>query len=152
MAENVEWIVDIHSPEATFVVWAHNGHVGRRPGMMGQYLADAYDSGYTPIAMTFGVGTYRALGPGGLANHVAGPSSAGGLEAALAEVRLPVFGLDLRRTEAQPDAAWLRATRPIRAVGGRASNLDVPTNVAEEFDGVIYVQSSTPTRELPRRP
>jgi erythromycin esterase len=42
MAENVDWIL-AHRPAGTrIVLWAHNGHVARRPGAMGGFLAERH--------------------------------------------------------------------------------------------------------------
>jgi len=147
MAENVEWIVAQHPPGVAYALWAHNTHVARQPGAMGQYLAAGYGSGYRPIAMTFGNGAYKALSSGGLTNRVAPPPTAGGVEAALAEVPMPVFAVDVRNVAVEPDGSWLATTRPMHRAGG-----DVPVNVVAQFDGVIFVHSTTPTRTLPRRP
>jgi erythromycin esterase len=42
MAANVEWILDQAPAGSKIVLWAHNGHVNKRAGWMGQYLAERY--------------------------------------------------------------------------------------------------------------
>lgn len=60
----VGWILD-QSPRARIVTWAHNLHVQRQPGWMGQFLEDMFPGQMVVLGFATGTGTYRAVSHAG---------------------------------------------------------------------------------------
>jgi erythromycin esterase len=69
MAENLVDLIDHGPPDSKVVVWAHNGHIGRRTNApapnFGDVLTERYGSAYVPLALEFGNGSchMRSVGP-----------------------------------------------------------------------------------------
>ncbi|HEX9892397.1 MAG TPA: erythromycin esterase family protein, partial [Gemmatimonadales bacterium] len=83
------------------------------------------------------------------------PAPAGSLEAALHQLKRPPSSagwvVDLRPARTDPGGAWLRRPRPIRHVGFAAYDYGFELNAVLplEFDGVIFIDRTTPSRLLP---
>lgn len=154
MARNLLWLLDRY-PGERMLVWAHNGHVSKAAGWMGSHLAAALGDAYVCVAFSFEQGAYTAYDPefGGVGASVAGPAPAGTVDRLLAEVGPDVFLLDLRDAAGSAVEPWFLAPRRFRAVGAVAvhdAGSFAPATLGEEFDGVIFVRRSTPSRRLPR--
>ena len=64
MAENVDWILGHRPPGTKAVLWAHNGHVSRRPGSMGGFLSRRHGADMVVVGFAFHSGRYTAVAPG----------------------------------------------------------------------------------------
>jgi erythromycin esterase len=149
MAANVGWILD-HAPKGSKVVlWAHNGHVGRTEGSMGEHLARRYGKEMVVVGFGTGEGKYTAIRPGvGLsgANELKTPP-AGSLEKACRDAGLTDFALDLRPSATEPAAKWLARPHLFRSIGALAmENQFQPRVVPAEFDVLIYIDKTTASK------
>lgn len=147
MAENVEWILD-QSPEAKVVLWAHNGHVATRAGMMGSELRRVYGNQMVVFGFAFDQGSFRAIEPNrGLRNFTVASAPAGSLDATLAVSGIPIFALDLRHVPADASvAAWLKephGTRSIGAVYSESWNYFDDISPQANFDAILFVNHTT---------
>lgn len=149
MAENAAWILDQAPAGSKIVLWAHNGHVNKRPGWMGDYLDQRYGDDMYVLGFAFGEGRYNALGPGfRLGSHPAMPPVPGSLESFLGAAGLPRFILDLRGGTA-PEI-WFGKPRAHRNIGAVATRCAwAPAVAAEEYDGLVWVDPTNPSVLLP---
>jgi erythromycin esterase len=150
MAMMVSWIAR-QRPGAKVVLWAHNSHVARRAGQMGEYLAREYGSAYRPLGFALGEGRYSAFTQSaGAGSFPAIPAPAGSVESALRATGLPIFGLDLRAARDASRGRWLLEPHDFRSIGsGPVDEQFTIARVAEEFDFIVYVDRTTPTRVFP---
>jgi erythromycin esterase len=162
MAENVRWLLEQEGPGVKMVVWAHNGHVSTREPhpstSMGRHLREALGDSLYVFGLTFNQGAFRARQllpgqpPGGVIVQHVPPAPPGALDAALASAGLPLFALDLRGAPREgPVATFLHEPRKSRQIGsvyGEGYPEETVT-LAEEFDGVLFVEKSTATTPVP---
>jgi erythromycin esterase len=148
MAENVGWILD-HAPAGSkIVLWAHNGHVAKTPGWMGKYLDDRYGDDMYVLGFTLGEGRYNAISAQGLTSHQAHPPVKGSLETLFQATGMPRFILDLRRNSGL--AKWFREPRLMQSHGAVAYQCAFyPTVVSEDYDGLIWIDPTSPSELLP---
>jgi erythromycin esterase len=152
MADNVAWILEQAPAGSKIVLWAHNGHVNRRPGAMGAYLTERFGKDMVVLGFAMDRGSYTAVGGSGLSAHEALAAPAGSVESYLRTAAQPRFILDLRDISfVTPAWSWLAAERPFRAIGAMAMRCaHTPSNVAKVYDGLIYIAETTPSVLLPR--
>lgn len=146
MAENAAWILD-HAPAGSkIVLWAHNEHVKRKQGTMGQYLAERYGNDMYVVGFTFGEGSYNAIGWQGLRDYAALPPQPGSLETFLGAAGLPRFLLDLRHLDEDAPFQWFNKPKTMRSLGSIARRCAFRQSVAaQEYDGLIWIHQSTPS-------
>ncbi len=121
MAENLVWALQREGPKGRIVLWAHNSHlqkypmVWREPRMtqLGEYFESMVGDEYLSVGFTYSQGA-----PSGWASYqteVSKPAPPGSLDAAMAQVGLPMFVLDLRRAPREgPVYEWLNQEREQR--------------------------------------
>ncbi|GGR37554.1 erythromycin esterase family protein [Deinococcus ruber] len=145
MARNVEDLARAH-PGQKLILWAHDIHVGRLAGRMGEVLSRDLGAKYVPIGTLFNDGTYSAIPGAGHAlveGNVAPPMYVGSLEQAFAQVGGPFF-LNLRTVRTAPEAAWLNTPQDVRFIGQSAAPQETDReNLAHLFDAVVFVPHST---------
>lgn len=153
MAANVEWIVDQARKGSKVVLWAHNMHVAKRPGAMGQWLADRYGMDMDMVVVGFAAneGTYTAWKDKGLGSSYAlQPGPAGSLESFAHDTGVPRFLLDLR--EAHKNAEVEKALRSgvtMRSIGAIAMDEQFyPTPILDYYDLLAWVDRTEATRPL----
>ncbi len=153
MAENVAWILE-QDPGAKIVLWAHNGHVWRMSGAMGEHLAEKFGDDYLPVGFATHEGRYFAVGEGGLGDHELVASPPESVEAVLAASGAPRLVLDLRASEAGSAASgWLREERPFRSIGALAQERQFfPLALADAFDVLVWVRTTAAARQLDTPP
>ena len=158
MASNISWIVDQAPPGARVVLWAHNYHVSRTSGAMGSYLAAKYGTDYRVLGFAFNDGKYNAINAAGkLGPNDASPSFPGSYEYVMHAATATAAGtpapyiLDLRQAmSGDPGSAWLLSESYFRDIGAVADDgFYVTYTLAHDYDGLIYVDHSTPTKLLP---
>lgn len=150
MAKNVEWLVDQAPAGSKFVLWAHNGHVNRKPGWMGHYLGQRFGDDMYVLGFAFREGSYNATGPLRLGSNVEPPPPQGSLETFLQAPGIPRFILDLRNLDEDAPMIWLQKPRPLRSIGAAAQRCSFGINpTMDEYDGLIWIETSTPSRLLP---
>jgi erythromycin esterase len=150
MAKNVEWLVDQAPAGSKFVLWAHNGHVNRKPDWMGHYLDQRFGDDMYVLGFAFREGSYNAVGPFGLGSNAEPPPPQGSLETFLQAPGIPRFILDLRNLNEDAPMIWLRKPRPLRSIGAVAQRCSFGINpTMDEYDGLIWIETSTPSTLLP---
>ena len=153
MARNVEWILDQAPEGSKIVLWAHNGHVNKVPGLLGANLARRFGSDMLVVGFAFAEGHYTAVSPSGLRrDNEALPPPPGTVDAYLRSARIPRFLVDLRNIPGKaPSATWLKNERPFRSIGSLATRCAFdPAVVAEEYDALIWIERTNPSVLLPR--
>ena len=160
MAENIRWIMEHEGPDAKAVVWAHNGHVSTSEGGMGWYLRRNYGPDMVVFGFAFNQGGFQAReGPvqtkGELRPFEVPPAPAGSLDALLASADLQIAAIDLRTLpKSGPVAEWFAVPHDTREFGAVAfensSGLDKQC-VPKIYDGLLFVEKTTPARPLSRR-
>ena len=157
MATNVKWILD-HAPKgAKIVLWAHNGHVGRRMGpggAMGGYLDQWYGKDQVVFGFAAGEGQYTAIvqDTGLRSDNLLQPPIKNSYEEYFRGSRLPIFVLDLRDAR-QGDAAsgWLTRAHTFRSIGALAMDGQFSSaDIRSLYDAIIYLDTTTSSRSLPR--
>jgi erythromycin esterase len=166
MAGNVRALMDIEGPQTKAFVCAHNGHVQRTPLTagtlsMGHFLREQFGAEQVVIGFSFNQGRCSI---GKIISFR--PAPAGFFDAALARTGLPLFALDLRRVALSgPVADWMASEPYHRSAGGglyyeprwyepRYWIAKVHPGFAnggdprENFDFIVFVETSTPTRPL----
>ncbi|MHC4211253.1 MAG: erythromycin esterase family protein [Planctomycetota bacterium] len=153
MADNVAWILE-RNPDAKIVLWAHNAHVSRHPGMMGRHLHEWFGDDYVAVAFATAQGQYVAWGDGRLSPHDLQPPPPTSVEASFRATRMPLFLLDLRQAQRRsPGSSWLYGRQLFRSVGAVAKNQQFDrVEVAKVYDLVIWIESTTAAVQLERRP
>jgi erythromycin esterase len=151
MAENVEWLLAREPPGARIVLWAHNAHVRKSGKVMGALLAQRFGADFFSCGLTFGRGSYRALGEEKLAVHETPAPRSGSLESYLASAGLPRFFVDLRNLPAGgPAGSWLAEPRPARQVGARELAPGyIRTTAAASYDALAFLDEAGPSVGLP---
>jgi erythromycin esterase len=167
MADNVQALLEAEGPTAKAILWAHNLHVRRTPGLaatktMGGWLHEAFAAQHVVVGFSFNQGRFRIP-----AYQTLGPAPPGFLDAALARTELPLLALDLSRMpNSGPVAEWLASKPYQRTAGGSTRTeprwyelmywielFDPPfsfaTDPREDYDLLLFVETSTPSR--PRR-
>ena len=149
MADNVAWLAE-HHPGERIVLWAHNAHISRMPGMMGAYLAEQIGEGYLPIGFATAAGEYYAIGEGGLGAHELQEPPADSFEACFRAATAPDFILDLREADAgDPGSMWLTETRSFRGIGSMAWDEQFSdTPLSDYYDLIVFIEETTAARQL----
>lgn len=147
MADNVDWILEHSQPGTKIVLWAHNGHVGKKQGWMGHYLEERHGTDMIVFGFCFHEGTYTAVGDIGLATYGTSPSDVGSVEWAFHKTGFPRFMLDLRLASPDdPNSAWLTKLIDFRSIGALAmSYAFYQTKVADDYDVLIFFDQTSPS-------
>lgn len=148
MAANISWILDRAPAGTRMVIWAHNGHVTKRRGLMGSFLADRYGTSYLSIAQTCYSGLYTARVRPTMevrSDNVIHPPKEESLEAYCHSTGMPMFFLDARSASlTDPRSAWLTQPVRMRSIGALAmEEQQFVANISKEFDGFIYLENTT---------
>lgn len=165
MARNVRFLQDVAYPGQKIILLAHNAHVGRssdhRPEMkhataLGEHLHRRLGERYFAVGFTMFRGSLRAVSYHDPSSQFvphkvrdAKPESASAL---FKQTGLPSFLLLLRGTDPQsPLGRWGSEVQAIRSFPAAYDpQLDElyyeRVKPAEQYDGLIYNEESTPTR------
>lgn len=167
MAANLAWSLKTLYPGSRAVLWAHDVHVSRGGdtvrsfnggAQMGAYLRRLYGADYRAFSLLTATGRYsatRSFTDHEVVTVEAFPAPVGSVEAVLAALPEPAgaIGLvvDLRSDPADPKAAWLWQPRPLRHIGYAAYDygFELLAVMPLEFDGVVFVNQTGPSRTLP---
>jgi len=140
-------------PEAKLLIWAHNSHVSRAPGWMGNRLSNHFGKDYFPVAFTTASGTYTASVDFKKTAWKAFPLEepyVGTAEYYLQQAKPANYLLPLSSAGAAPQAAgWTGAERDFRSIGFmREADEFSPTNLREEFEAVIFMRQTTHSKSF----
>ena len=110
----------------------------------------AFPGQMSVFGFAMNTGRYTAVGPKGLTDYAALPAPNGSFERVFHDLG-PRFVLDLRPARTVSDARWLGEQHDFRSVGAMATDAQFyPLALASAFDAVIYFDSTTPARQVPR--
>ena len=159
MGENLLDLMDQDPDVRKVVVWAHNRHIGHRTDAPKPNLADLlterYGAAYVALALEFGSGSYHMrtvgsdLASAGLVEVVADIPAASSLPGYLAATGHEALAVSLR--DRQPDpimAEWMSRPQTEHEIGWTSANwstFERQTLLAEKYDGVIYVDTVSPS-------
>jgi erythromycin esterase len=163
MAENVSWLLEQAGSKAKMVLWAHNGHIGKKSRSgesMGVHLHKRYIDAMVTFGFSFYQGSLNAVNSqrasrGMLIPHEAPPPPEESYEHTLGALGMPQFFLDLRNIRAGSAAAdWLVGPHLCRSIGAvyaaaHPENYFDDISLPEEYDVIIHLQDTTPSMLLP---
>ena len=159
MAENVQWQIGELKPGTRMIIWAHNDHVGKFKGSLGDYLQQTYGPDYYALGFSFNQGAFQAreLTPnvtiGALKEFTVSAAPEGSVEWTLNRAGIANFIVDLRHTT-KPEAVeqWIATPRPMRSIGlgfSRFENVFSRVNLKQTYDGLVFIETSTRARPNP---
>lgn len=149
MADNILWIKQ-QNPSSKVVAWAHNMHIQKSGGMMGNRLKESLEDDYINFGFTFYDGSYTAVGADGLTSYAAQCAYPGTLEYLLGQLDEPLFILDLKKIKAEnsPIIEWINNVE-FRQVGAEKRKDEFATcKITDDFDYLIFIRQSTPSQLL----
>ncbi len=163
MADNLIWVTQ-QNPAARVFAWAHNYHVSRRPGTMGQFAGQRLGADYRNVGFTFGTGQFNAVEvtPAGafttLRSHTITAVDPTALEAVFAATSQPRLIFDARRIASGGSGAAALNAGPLRmrSIGAGyssagASGYFEQAMLPADYDGLIWFATTTPSVLLPFR-
>lgn len=162
MGRNLIQLIERARPDTRVVYWGHNYHIGvetfpDKDATAGQMLRERYGTAYYACALEFGQGSYqtRIVDEDGLMDDFksdrVGPALAGSLPWYLSQVELQAYLVDVRTAPMDPSVErWLDTPRTEHGGIGWAYGADPeasyePVTVRQQYDGVAFVEQSTPT-------
>ena len=161
MAQNVKWISEYENDEKVMAL-AHNGHIqhAQTAGIqkqdvkwMGYNLLNMYGDRYYAVGFTFNEGGFRASAADGSIQSFTLSPWPGSLTAAFSAFKIPLFFMDIASLS-QNDAIKNVLNRDYffynaaAAYDNNEANAGSIYNLTQSYDGVIYVDKTTPTTGL----
>ena len=161
MAENIRWALDRRPQGTRIVVWAHDGHISRAAhewanywagGSMGGELSRLFGDEYRAFGLLTYAGSYSGAIGSNIIDTQLFTAPVGSLEEGLHRVgqRLgsPLLIVDIRSAVRDPAGSWLLEPRLIRMIGYAAEDFAFasPISVGGQFDGVVFVDTTSPSR------
>lgn len=162
MAENVGWAL-AEDRGSGVAVWAHDAHIQRGTfddgtrwrdaTTMGERLDREFGAEYRPLGLDFGRGSFRAVNAqnGGVETFTVGKPLWGSATEQFARLDGSCFV-----SFTDPGTSWPETEQPRRYVGSvydptadeTVGNGYARTNLPASFDGLVFVESSSPTRPI----
>jgi erythromycin esterase len=160
MAENAVWRLDQEGEDAKMFIWTHNGHAVAPPGgglphSLGTYLHERYGKEFKTFGMLVGQGRFNAQDiyqQDNITTHTLDLPLRASYEYVFQAVGLPRMIIDLQQLSDEPYMC-LAEPHLYRSIGTMYaekikehywSEVSLPL----AFDGVFYVQDSTPSQLL----
>jgi erythromycin esterase len=157
MAENLVYLLDQEKPGTRYVVWAHNGHVGMgQDWRFGCRLREQYGQGYYAFGFEFNQGSFQSRTE--LSDTVLGDLKAISLPPAperslpwhLSHTNIGNLVFDLRAPAGDPAVErWLHSPQIVHTANWVCPDgfeFNIEMNLAEEYDGIVFVERTTATR------
>jgi len=159
MAQNLKRRIEEENPGTRIILWAHNDHVGKEKGRLGDYLQTAYGSDYYALGFSFNQGAFQArelaanVTIGALKEFTVGAAPEGSVEWYLNRAGIRNFIIDFRNTaKSEVIEQWLSNPRRMRSIGLGFVN-DRSTyqriNLQQTFDGLAFIETTTRARPNP---
>ncbi len=162
MAENLERILGSMPAGTKVILWAHNMHIAARNEWpsIGGILRQRYGQLYYSLALTFGRGTFQAIGDGRLQSFSLPAPIPGTWDYEIDEACGRIGFFDLRSNISSPAIReWASQTLPCVAFGGGfnpslsqqeiVDKYCIPTRLSDVFDGVIHLKHASRARPNP---
>jgi erythromycin esterase len=139
-------------PEARLLVWAHNSHISRAKGGVGDWLNQHFGRQYYPVAFATANGTYTARADGPSRDWNAYPLAepyVGTAEYYLQSARLANYLLPIQGPRLPPEAAWTGTEQEFRSIGfiNQTDQFD-QVNLRKEFEAVIFMRQTTHSKSF----
>ena len=152
MAENLLWTTR-QNPNSKIIIWAHNEHIKKTARKMGEYIVDNLGNDYVNIGFTFGEGNYNAINlkTMELVIQDAEKPQSDTYEYYFSQLGVNSFILDLKSIKKNKPkmGEWLLNNYKFRRIGSiKPLNEFVETNLAKDYDIIIYINKSTATQIL----
>jgi len=143
MSDNVSWILK-NNPDSKIVLWAHNGHVWREKGYMGNFLHADYSNNYYNIGCFSNTSTYTAFKDGKLRDdNVLRPNQEGSFEYSFNKTNIPLFYFDFSQLNSDPNCKWLNKSLEHRVVGALADvDYISKCKLSSLYNAVIYIDKT----------
>ena len=124
---------------------------------MGARLREIYGQAYYAVGFAFNRGGFQSRNMDDrsiLMNFTVPAAREGSIEWYLSHARHERFFVDVRRAPGGQAGEWLRTAAPMRAIGSGFSpkapdRFDSPTVLLEWYDGLFYIDRTTPARPNP---
>ncbi len=153
MARNLRWIRETNR-DSRIILWGHNGHIKKTGRSMGHYISENYGSDYYTIGFALGNGTFNAVGVNDrgindriFKEHQLESPVLNSYESFFINSASPTWFLDLNLKQRNASNEWLFKKLKFRFVGAGATHYQFDyTNLTDDFDGLIYINSSTATK------
>lgn len=154
MAENISWLAK-KNPSSRIVIWAHNAHIskGDYGVSMGKRLNEMHS--FYSIGFSLAEGSFNASGQWGyrITPHPLNPPIQESYELFFKKSGKEMFFLNLKGLKRNKQNEWLFERRKLRYIG--ATSLSryqfAQTSLLENFDGIIFINRSTPSHLIIRR-
>jgi erythromycin esterase-like protein len=151
MAENVAQILEQYGPQSKIVLWAHNAHISNAEGWLGHYLKQQFGDQAYLLGFEFDQGAFTSRMMA-IHTYSVEPAPATYYVYALAKINQPILYLDFKTMSANPELqAWLAAAQSshdfqeLHAVYRLYPAWHtLYTSWLELYDGVIFIEESTP--------
>ena len=150
MSDNLLWLKD-YNPVSRIVIWAHNAHISKSGGGMGEYLKNALSEDYVTFGFAFFKGNFTAYGNEGLTTYKAEDAYPGTLEYLLDQIEQPIFILDLKKIKAENNKTtqWIKKQLNFRNTGAvQETNDFILTNIIDDFDYLIFIRETSASQLL----
>ena len=165
MAENIKRLVDAAPLDTRIVVWAHNQHIGllkegENYPYMGVHLRRFYGDAYYALGFSFNKGSFQAHDYNPKANRelkqfTVGPAPENSVDWYFALAGMKNYFVDFRLSKKNETVkSWLATSRPMRLIGSyynaeAEKHYFMPTKLAHEFDGILFIDETTRARPNP---
>ncbi len=150
MAKNIDWILD-NNPNAKIILWAHNGHIRKVSGWLGNYLSEKYGKNYYNIGFVSNSGNYTAVKSGNVSstNHLA-EGQVGSFEYSFHKIGIPCFFFDFSLVnEKEPESLWLNNRLSLGGMAAVAVDKQFsPIFINKWFNSIIYIDSTNASHPL----
>lgn len=148
MSENVIWIKNHIAKDKKLILWAHNGHVSKMEGRMGNYLYHKYGDDMFVLGFSFYAGDYTAVGNNGLGIYSTSLPEQGSIEWILHQTGIQKLIINFRNID-NSKTHWLNNKIDFRSIGARALDYAFyQTVITSEFDALIFFDETTPSQLL----
>jgi len=164
MAENFQYIVNAEKPGARYLLLAHNAHISKRDTgnfpPLGSYLRKTFGDRYYAFGFAFNQGEFQAQVSGEGKPRVQvfrlGPAPERTIDWYFARAGIGNYVVDFRGfAEDHTAAQWLQTPYRMHWVGAifsdkwGESQWTQPTLLGRDFDGLIFIENTTPARPTP---
>lgn len=140
MAKNITWILD-NNPNAKIILWAHNGHISKQKGKMGNFLSEKYGDKYYNIGFLSNSGTYTANNS---SKNILIEGKPGSFEYSFHKIGIPSFLFDFGQVkENEPLSKWLTYILKYHNIGAFPTDYQFSDGkISTLFNSIIYIDST----------
>jgi erythromycin esterase len=144
MAENVTWLLNSR-PDAKIILWAHNRHINKEPGMLGGFLSKKYGNDYFNIGFISNSGTFTASTADGIKSIIMEESKPGSIEYSFHKTKIPIFLFDFSLVNKNiMESGWLMKELNTRFIGSyiNKDSMILSQNLSKCYNAIIFIDST----------